>query len=246
MRRAWWLIPCLIVVLGLSATGCTQGGGQQVVPVPAHQNTGIWVTGQGEAMSVPDIAMLNLGIEARADTVAEAQSQAATVMDKVMKALKDSGVDEKDIQTQRYGIYPVTRWIKDDGEEIIGYRVVNMVAAKIRDVDKAGAVIDAVAKAGGDYTRIQSIGFTIDDPIPYYEEARAKAVKDAKSKAEQLADSAGVNLGNPTYISEGVIYQPPSSRGVYDENAASPAPTTPISPGELKITVNVQIAYAIV
>ncbi|GAI61922.1 unnamed protein product, partial [marine sediment metagenome] len=82
---------------------------------------------------------------------------------------------------------------------------------------------------------------------PYYEEARAKAVKDAKDKALQLADLADVKLGKPTYISEGVTYLPPVVRGLPEAEAVPmPAPETPIIPGELKITLTIQIAYAII
>lgn len=248
MKKARWLIPCLIVVLALGAVSCAPGGAPRDITILPQQNTGIWVTGQGEAMAVPDIAMLSLGIEAQADTVAEAQAQASEAMDKVMQALKDNGIAEKDIQTQRFSIYPITRWDKDEEEQkITGYRVTNMVTAKIRKIDEAGAVIDAVAQAGGDYTRIQDISFTVDDLTPYYEEARTKAMEDAENKAEQLADLAGVGLGKPTYISEGAIYRPPPTRGLYEADAVpAPAPTTPISPGELKITLSVQVAYAIV
>jgi hypothetical protein len=251
MKKNWWLIPCLVVMLALCAVGCTSisvgEGGQGVVSLP-QQSTGIWVTGQGEAVAYPDVAELRLGVEARADTVSEAQTQASEAMDKVMQALKDNGVAEKDIQTQRFSIYPVTRWIREeDEEEIIGYRVTNIVLAKIREVDKAGIIIDAVAKTGGDYTRIQGISFTVDDPTPYYEEARDKAMEDAKDKALQLANLAGVGLGKPTYISEGMVYRPEVTEAFYEAGAAPvPAPETPISPGELKITVTLQIAYAIV
>jgi len=248
MKKTWWLVPCLIVVLALGTVGCAQGGGQEVVYAAHQQQTGIWVTGQGEAMAVPDIAMLSLGIEARGNTVAEAQSQASEAMDKVMEALKNSGIAERDIQTQRFSIYPITKWLRDEEEEkIVGYRVTNVVSAKIREVDKTGDIIDAAAEAGGDYTRIQGINFTVDDPAPYYEEARSKAMDDAKKKAEQLADLANVKAGRPTYISEGAVYWPPPIKGVYEGGGAPiPAPETPISPGELKITANVQVAYAIV
>jgi len=248
VKKTLWLIPCLIAVLALGAVGCGQGGGQGVIFITPQQDIGIWVTGQGEAMAIPDIAELRLGVEARADTVAEAQTQASEAMDKVMQALKDNGVAEKDIQTRRFSIYPITRWIREkDEEEIIGYRVTNTVLAKIRAVDKAGIIIDAVAEAGGDLTRIQGISFSVDDPTPYYEEARAKAVEDAKNKAAQLAELAGVTLGKPTYISEGAIYRPEIPRAFVEEaGGMAPAPETPISPGELEITVNVQIVYAIV
>jgi len=246
MRVAKWLIPCLVAILLVGAAGCyIPGGSPQVISVPAQQNTGIWVTGQGETTAVPDVAILSLGVEAKGDTVAEAQSQAAVAMDKVMQALKDNGIDKKDIQTQQYSIYPITQWVEDEKkEEIIGYRVTNIVVARIRKVDKAGAVIDAVAQAGGDYIRIQGISFTVDDPTPYYEEARTKAVKDAENKAKQFANLTGVKLGKPTYISEGAVYLP-SVNKAYESAALLPAPETPISPGELKITTNVQIVYAI-
>lgn len=247
MKKTLWLIPCLIAVLALGAVGCAPGGGQGIISISPQQNTGIWVTGQGEAMAVPDIAELRLGVEARADTVTEAQTQANEAMDKVMQALKDNGVAEKDIQTQRFSIYPITRWIREkDEEEIIGYRVTNTVLVRIREVDKAGIIIDAVVEAGGNYIRMQGISFSVDDPTPYYEEARAKAVEDARNKAVQLADLAGVKLGKPIYISEGAIYRPELPRLVEEVGGMAPAPETPISPGELEITVNVQIVYAIV
>ena len=247
MKKTLWLVPCLVALLVLGAVGCVPGGGQGVISIPPQHNTGIWVTGQGEAMAIPDIAELRLGVEARADTVAEAQAQASETMDKVMQALKDNGVAEKDIQTQRFSIYPTTRWIREkDEEEIIDYRVTNIVIAKIKEVSKAGVIIDAVAEAGGDFTRIQDIRFSVDDPTPYYEEARAEAVEDAKNKAVQLAELAGVTLGKPTYISEGAIYRPEIPRAFVEEVGAAPVPETPISPGELKVTVNVQIVYVIV
>jgi uncharacterized protein YggE len=232
MKKTWWLIPCLLLVLALAAVGCARGGSVTVAP---QQQSGIWVTGQGEVMAVPDIAELRLGVEVQAGTVAEAQAEASEAMDRVEQALKDNGVADKDIQTQQFSIYPVTKWISDrDEEEIVGYRVTNIVVAKIREVDKAGAIIDAVAEAGGDFTRIQGISFDVDDKTSYYAQARAKAVEDASDKATQLAELAGVGLGKATYISEGAAYY--AARTVDFAEAAAP---TPISPGELEITVYV-------
>ncbi len=240
MKKTWWLIPCLVVLLALGVVGCTR---VVTSPLP-QQNTGIWVTGQGEAMAIPDIAELRLGVEAQADTVSEAQAQASEAMDAVMKALKDNGVAEKDIQTQRFSISELRKIeYKVEEMEIAGYVVTNMVVAKIREVDKAGAIIDAVAEAGGDFIRIQDISFTVDDPTSYYEEARSEAMEDAKNKATQLADLAGIQLGKPTYISEGAVYVP----RYFPEKVGSEAPpSTPISPGELKIRVNLQVIYEII
>ena len=248
MTRNWLLAVSLGLVLAIvGLAGCETSGtalGDIEVLNLSSQQEGIWVTGQGKVTAVPDIVTLSLGVEAQEATVAEAQSQAAEAMNEVMAALTDNGVAEKDIQTQYFSIRQVTKWDREEEEEVVvGYRVTNMVTAKIRDIDKAGAIIDAVAEAGGDLTRINSIGFSIDDPSAYYEVAREKAIADAKAKAEQLAELADVTLGKPTYISEGIPY-PIYPRSAYEE-AGMPAPETPISPGEMEITLTIQVAYAI-
>jgi len=247
--KKYWLVAVslalLLAVVGFS--GCS-GSPTTIGTVDVNsQQTGIWVSGTGKVTVTPDVATLSLGIEAQAATVAEAQAQAAVAMDAVRTALTENGVADKDIQTQYFSIYQVTRWDDTKNEEIvIGYRVTNMVTAKIRDIEQAGPIIDAVAAAGGDYTRINNISFSVDDPTPYYADARQKAMTDAKDKAEQLADLAGANLGKPTYISEGTIYPPVVYRDVGMEAMAPvPAPTTPISPGEIELSLTVQVAYAI-
>ena len=246
MKKYWLVVMSLALLLAVVGfSGCSSGPTTIDMVEVNSQQTGIWVNGTGEVAVTPDIATLWLGIEAQADTVAEAQAQANTAMDAVMAALAASGVDEKDIQTRRFSIYQVTRWDDfKDQQVVIGYRVTNMVNVTIRDIEQAGPVIDAVAAAGGDYTRINNISFSVDDPTPYYEEARQQAMADARAKAEQLANLAGVNLGKPTYISEGTIYPPVVYRD-YGMESMAPAPTTPISPGEIDLTLTVQVAYAI-
>jgi len=246
MKKHWLVAVSLVLMLAVVGfSGCSAGPTTIGTVDINSQQTGIWVNGEGKVTVTPDIATLSLGIEAQAATVAEAQAQAAVAMDAVRTALTENGVADKDIQTQYFSIYQVTRWDDNKNEEIvIGYRVTNMVTAKIRDIEQAGPVIDAVAAAGGDYTRINNISFSVDDPTPYYADARQKAMADAKAKAEQLADLAGVNLGRPTYISEGTIYPPVVYRDAGME-AMAPAPTTPISPGEIDLSLTVQVAYAI-
>jgi uncharacterized protein YggE len=227
-----------LVLSGL--VGCTSGTGSPTYT--SNQQEGIWVNGHGEVNAAPDVAILQLGISAQRAGVTEAQAEAATSMSKIMAALKKEGVADKDIQTQYFSIQQVTRWDQDKQEEIdIGYRVSNMVMAKIRNIDKAGLIIDNVAEVGGDFTRIDNISFSIDDPSRYRKEARDKAMVDAKAKVEQLANLSGVKLGKPTYISESISYP------VYPSTAkiAEVAPVTPISPGEMKVTLDVQVVYAI-
>jgi uncharacterized protein len=236
VKKNWLVgISLALVLATVGLCGCTVPDKVSLVA----QEEGIWVTGEGEVMAAPDIATLSLGIEAQEATIAKAQSQAAEAMGRVMAALIDNGVVEQDIQTQYFSIRQITRWV-DEEQVVVGYQVTNMVAIKIRDMDNAGAIIDAVAEAGGDLTRIDSIDFSVDDPSVYYEQARQEAMADANAKAEQLAELAGVTLGKPTYIYE----SSQGSSSIRMVEAAMSA-VTPISPGEMEISLTVQVAYAI-
>lgn len=243
----------ILIVLAVALVGCAEGSALGAVPSDLKinlnsQQEGIWVNGTGKVSAVPDIAILRLGIEAQSTKVADAQAQAAEAMDKVMKALTANGVAEKDIQTQTFNISKVTRWDdKNQQEVLIGYRVTNIVQAKIRTMTKVGITIDAVATAGGDLTRIDGIGFSVEDPTNYQKTARDKAMADAEAKAKQIAQLSGVTLGKPTYITESAYFPQPIFRGGFEKAAAAPGMMvdTPISAGELDITLNVQIVYSI-
>ncbi len=253
MNRKWlWVLSFLLVMPVLLMSGCGCGGPVSTGSVSLNsQQTGIWVSGEGEVTAVPDVANVRLGVEARKPTVEEAQDAAATAMDAVMEVLQDNGVAERDIQTEYFRIYDVTRWTEDDLEEVtVGYRVTNIVTVKIREVNRSGDIIDAVVLAGGDVIRVDDISFDVDDPTPYYRAAREDAMDDARSKAEQLANAAGVTLGSPTYVSESsyVSYYP---RMAMEASAPVPTPPmeevpeTPISAGEMEIRASVQVAYSI-
>ncbi len=196
-----------------------------------NQVEGIWVSGTGKVTVTPDIATLQLGIEAQEASVSEAQAKASEAMDEVMTALADNGVAEKDIQTRYFRISQRTRW--DDAQQqevVIGYRVTNQVIAKIRDMEKVSSIIDAVVAAGGDYTRINNLNFSVDDPSVYYDEAREKAMADAKDKAEQIANIAGMKLGEPTYISEGAVSPVREVYGLMSGGVPMPVPAPAPAP----------------
>lgn len=237
-------IGATLVLLTAGFAGCSLAD-SGVNAIYSDQDIGIWVSGSGSVMATPDIATLNLGVEAEAKTVAEASAQAATAIDAVMTALAAQGIADEDIQTQYFNINTIRAWI-DDEYEIVGYRVTNSVTAKIRDVETSGAVIDAVVDAGGNYTRINGLSFSIDDPSAYYEQVRAEAMADAIAKAEQLAELGGVTLGDPVYIIEGSI-----SGGYKYVNGSdaveSPGsvPSTSVSAGELEIQLTVQVVFNI-
>jgi len=242
MFKKWLLAATLVAVLtaSLVLAGCQSGS----VPISTNQQTGISVNAEGKVPATPDIATVSLGVTAQAATVAEAQSLATSAMNQVMNALKTNGVAEKDIQTSYYNIQEVTKWDQlKQISEIAGYQVTNMVTAKIRELNKTGIIIDAVVNAGGDLTRVNNISFSVEDPTTYYDAARAKAVAAAKAKAESIAKLAGVKLGSLLYITESASYYPETV--YYARSAADVAASTPISAGEVDITLNVQAVYAI-
>jgi uncharacterized protein YggE len=251
MKKKWFLLivglAAILMTFGL--TGCEQGstasGEVSNINLNSQQN-GIWVTGQGEVSVVPDIAFINLGIESEDKSVATARDRAAAAMSDVMDTLSANGIADKDIRTQYFNIQQVRTWDRETEKEVVtGYRVTNTVTVTIRDIEKVGTIIDAVTDAGGDLTRINGINFSIDDPAEYYEEVRKEAMLDAKKKAEELAKLANVDLGNATYISENSYYAPITKSAMaigYDEAAGY---STSISPGELDISLTIQVAYAI-
>jgi uncharacterized protein YggE len=244
----------VLILISAGLAGCssqrvTAADDQPITVIASNQQTGIWVSSQGTVTVTPDIATLNLGVYVQKDKVADAQSEAAAAMDKVMAALISNGVEKKDIQTRYFNIQQVTRWDSNNQQEIvIGYSVSNMVVAKVRTLDKVGAIIDAAVVAGGDLIRISGINFTTEDPSQYYAQARELAMNKAKAKAEQIAKLSGLTLGKVTYVSENSYNPPiPYLTNSYRSEMAIPvaAPTTSISPGQMEITLDIQVAYTL-
>ena len=164
----------------------------------ASSQAGIWVSGEGTVALEPDLAVLNIGVETSAKTVAAARDEAAATMDSVVDALGDRGIEGADIQTRFFNISPQYDYIEvvKDGRRsgqqvLVGYRVNNSSAVKIRDLDAVGAIIDEVATAGGDAIRINGISFTVEDPDPYSAQLREQAVADALAKAQHFAQLTG-------------------------------------------------------
>jgi len=237
----------LLALAGLAtlalAVACTTEETVQVVPGGA-QAQGISVTGTGEASGAPDLALLTLGVSTEEKSVKEARDKAAAAMNAVVSSLKDNGVDDKDIQTQQLSIYPEFDYA-DGRQELRGFRVTNIVSAKLRDLDRVGEVIDDAAEAGGDLLQIQGLSFTIEEPDELRAQAREEAVKEARAKGERLAELAGVKLGKPISINEEGFFQPPPiplARGALE---AAPAAETPIQPGEMEVSVSVSVVFAI-
>ncbi len=233
-----------VAALSLTAAGC--GDRTTRVETGAGQvQTGISVTGTGKVTGKPDVAKLTLGVSAEADTVEKARTQAAGSLDAMIKSLKGNGVAEKDLQTQQFSIQP--QYDYNEGKQTLrGFQVTNIVIVTLRDIDKTSKVVDDAVRAGGNDTQIQGLSFTIDNPEDLKKQAREKAVADAKAKAETLAKSAGVSVGDAITISESSYTPIFDARGALSKDYAAPAqPSTPIEPGELDVTVDVSITWAI-
>ena len=216
---------------------------------------GIWVTGQASVSVDPDLVLLNVGVEATAETVAEARTQAATAMDAIVAAVKENGLEDKDVQTLSFNIWPQYEYpeVEENGRRVrkqtlVGYTINNTARIKIRDVDTVGTIIDDVAEAGGDYTRINGIQFSIEDPSTYMDDLREQAVEDAVAKAEHFASLTEVEIGDLLFISEvgrGVDVRDFVQLESRAMMAAAAAPATSISGGELELSLNVQAVFAI-
>jgi uncharacterized protein YggE len=229
----------LITAIILAASPAAIAGPQD----DDHAMRTIIVTGNGEATAAPDMALLNLGVDTEGATAAEALRKNSSAMDATIKSLRDAGVDKKDIQTSGLNVSAKYDYSRDNSPpRLTGYQASNRVSVKLRNLDKAGAVIDKAVSVGAN--RLDSISFAFNDPKPIVNAARKDAVADARSKAELYADAAGVKLGPVMQISDSFTQRPgpimvTSARMQMADQAA------PIEPGESSVSASVTIIYGI-
>lgn len=229
----------LIVLAALG--GCTQ------VTSPENRLPRlISVRGIGRVAVKPDTAVVRLGAELRAPTLAEATADVARRSSAVIGRVKSLGVAERDISTVTYSIDPMAapRRTDEDPPRIVAYRVVNVVQVKVRDLNAVGRVLDGALSAGAN--TIAGLQFTLDDPSKAEAEARALAVKAAASTAQQLASAAGVGLGELMSLTEGAPSRPVMPRMAAEAlMAAAPLSAGPVESGQIEIVVSVEAQYRI-
>jgi len=212
--------------------------GQDIVA----KNT-ISISGEGKIFATPDIGIIDLGVVSDAKTVAAAQKDNVAKMNKITQAMKNLGVEEKDLKTTNYSIYPRYQYLAGKSD-IIGYEVSQTLEVKIRNLDKVGDIISKGAELGANQTG--SLSFTFDDPEKTNAEARTKAIQNAKEKADALSASLGVKLVRIISFSES-SYQPPTP--YYSDKAlgigGGGATPPDIQTGQNEVTSNVTIVYEI-
>lgn len=220
------------------------------VPTTSGSGSGIHVSGRGKVSSVPDVASLTAGVVTTGSTADEASQENAAAMDRVIKALKSLGIDEKDIRTQSVSVWPEYDYgYRDSGSReqprIIGYRADNQVSVTLRDITLAGKAIDAAVGAGSNQVYGLSYGFSEDAQAALYAMALKKAVADGTGKAQAIADALGVERITPVGVSESGGYYPGVYRFDVAEAAAKDgsAVPTPVSPGELEVSATVSMSF---
>jgi hypothetical protein len=184
---------------------------------------------------------VTIGISVGKPTVSEAVDVAARRATDLVDALRALGVAEEDVQTSNYSIHPEYDRRENQTPQITGHRVDNALNVKVRDLDRAGDVLDAATAAAGDELRVNGVTFVLEDDHALLIAARTAAWADATAKAEHLADLAGVPLGAPLSISESVSSGP---RPQFARLAAAEA-STPIQAGRETVSVDLSVTFAI-
>jgi uncharacterized protein len=233
----------------LLAGGASLAGAQETPRV-------IRVIGVGQVQTAPDRAHIDLAVEAVARTARAAGEQNAAAMDRVIRALRAAGVARDDIQTRGYSLFPEyarpdrpptprSDVIDDPQPRIVGYRAVNTVSVRTRDLARVGQLIDVALDAGAN--RMESLRFSLQDAEAAQDQALRQATEKARRSAEAIAASLGVRLGDvveATTVSGIIGPVAQFERAMARDMIAAAAPT-PIEPGEQTVTASVTVAFAI-
>jgi uncharacterized protein YggE len=228
-------IPLVLTVAAAAlAVAAVAGVGR---PEAAHGETAtpdtVTTVGHGVVTLVPDQATVNAGVHTQAATAAEALSENGRLMNAVIAALKQSG--GKELQTQQVSLYPQTG---NDGK-VQGFVADNSVSAT-SSIAGAGALVDAAVAAGANTVSGPSLG--ISDRDAAYRDALAKAVEDARAKADALAKAGGFGVGPVSSVTEQSSTPP---MPMYQAAAAKATDSTTIEPGTQDITADVSVTFRI-
>jgi hypothetical protein len=237
-----FLLVSAVALLAILVSACGPTTINQAAQPPLRT---VSVSGAGTAYLVPDIAYIYVGVHTEKPSASDAVTENNTQTQTMIEALRDFGIDAKDIRTTNFSIWPQERYDPltgtPTGEKT--YVVDNTVYVTVRDLDKLGDLLDTVVAAGAN--TVNSIQFDVADKDEALKDARAEAVKDAAEKAKELADAAGVQLGEVQTIGfyDNVSYPVFEGKGGGGADVAQAA--VPIQPGQLTFTVNVNVTYMI-
>jgi len=249
LKWVWIVFVVLAVFLSVQTIGAFKNLGN----IEPASNT-ISVSGSGEAFSVPDIAAFSFSVSAEAQEVSEAQRQVTERMNIILAKLKSFGIEDRDIKTNNYSIWPKYVSERDICLEGFcppikqvqdGYTASHSITLKIRKTEDAGTLLALVGENGA--TNLSGISFTTDDPDKIMAEARADAIEDAREKAKILSKELGVRLVRVVSFHDNTGGSVPlyyaEAKGSDSISVSTPIPDIPA--GENKVNVNVAIVYEI-
>lgn len=229
--------------LVVTLSGCDASSGPTPAPTTAAEPEvrQVTVEGSGEVKGTPDTLNVSASIEFTAPDVTGAMNQVSDRQLGVINALVDAGVDRDDISTTEVSLQP--QFATTDSTTIVGYRASNTIDVKIRQLDAASQALALIISTGGNATRINNVTVAIEDDSQLVREARARAFNDARSRAEQYALLAEMDLGEVVSITEESAstpapYTSPSPRAGAAEMAA-----VPIEPGQQTVGFNVTVVF---
>jgi uncharacterized protein YggE len=260
MRPKFWLIALTALSL-LALTSCGQtgtapimaggeparslGGGGVAYVSGGTITEGLVATGTGTVSAEPEIAQITFGVDLRGGDPANLVDEAAQKINRAVQAARELGVAEKDIQTASYSVWVETIYDPQTGQPTgqVIYHVSHFVTATLRDLSKTGKLLAAVVDAGAN--SISGVNFTVENTDALIQQARQKALENAKSQAQQMAQVLGISLGKPILVTESGTYPvvPVARMDVGMGGGGISAPS--ITPGAFTVSVSVQVVYEI-
>ena len=240
-RRIYYLAAVAIVAIVLiSVVATSRPVTFQSPNTPAQVKT-LQVTGEGTVSATPDEALLLLAVQTQSTSANQASSDNAAIMSSVIGALANVGIAKSAIQTVSYSLTPIYPPKQDPTApaKIVGYTARNAIQVTLSDFSLVGKALDAAIGAG--VNDVQGVIFTLTQTTyaNIEQQALQLALQDGGTKAKAMASTLGVTLLGPVSVNPGYISQPIPQR------LTASAAQTPIQPGTLQVTVNVQITYQI-
>jgi uncharacterized protein YggE len=244
-QRTLFVLPTLAAMLALAACGGDNGGttpaaAATTATTAKPSGAVITVMGHGKVVGTPDVMTISLGVQTGGPTAREALADNNQRAQNLVKVLKAGGVAAADIQTTDLSVYPT---FDDKTKKVNGFGASDVVTAKLRKIPAAGPLIDAVTFVVGDAVRLNGISFSIDDTNALVAQARTDAVKKAMAQARQLADGAGVRLGDVRSIDE--TSQDVGHPVTYAQDAAMKQLSAPVEAGSQDVTLDVKVVVEI-
>ena len=236
------------------AAACAPAMAQQPAPGPTPMTMSHTLTvptlvtsGQGETKITPDRARLEVSVQTRAATAAEAGTQNARKQQSVLDALRKIGFTSEQLSTVNYNLVPEMQYDKNgQSPRVIAYNATNTVRVEVRDVGQIGKAIDASLEAGANM--ISSLSFFSSNSDAARRSALASAVARARSDADAIAAAAGGTVGALIEISTN-DFAPPiifNRAAMMSDMAAKVGNATPIEPGEQTVTAVVNARWTFV